>query len=146
MPKVNPSISDMSSDFYGETFKSRNAGCEYVLDAIPTLYKRTMRSLKGRFDPNELKLIIGTFNSTLLSPSFAGQQINGKVIDSIKLDAMDKEYDINGDVLTKKIEALTQFECACLELWANGYWYAHDKLPDLEEYVNSMIGEEGLTK
>jgi hypothetical protein len=142
MPKVNPSISDMSADFYEEKFRSRNAGCEYFLDAIPSLYKHTMWSLKGRFDGDELKLIVDLFNSTQLSPSFAGQQMNGKINDGVKLDGMDKKYDVNGVRLMEKIDNLTLFERACLELWANGYWYANDELPDLEGYINSLIADK----
>jgi hypothetical protein len=141
MPRVNPNISDMSAEFYDNNFRSRNAGCEYFLDAIPSLYKRTLRDLKGHFDGEELKLIVDLFNSTNLSPSFAGQQIESKIDDGIKLDAMDKKYDINGVRLLEKIGNLTPFERACVELWANG-WYANDELPDLEGYVNSLIADK----
>jgi hemoglobin-like flavoprotein len=138
MPKVNPFISDLSAEFYDNNFRSRNAGCEYALNAFPALYKHTMRRLKDYFEQSELKLIIDIFNATRLSSGLAGQHIGAIIADSIELDAMDKKWDINGEKLIKKIENLTPFEAACIELWANGYWYANDENPDFEEYLKQL--------
>jgi hypothetical protein len=141
MPKVNPNISDLSAEFYDNNFRSRNAGCEYALNAFPALYKHTMRRLKGYFEQSELKLIIDIFNATMLSPGLAGQHIGASVVDSIELDGTDKKWDINGKKLIKKINDLTPFEAACIELWANGFWYATDDTPDLDEYLKQLLSE-----
>lgn len=144
MPKVNPHISDQSAQFYTDNFRSRNAGTEYALDAFPPLYKRTMVHLEKHFNAGELMLIIDTFNATALTPALAGQHIEASVADAIELDGLDKKWDVDGRRLITKIADLTVFEAACIEIWANGYWYANtdaDPAP-LAEYIKPMEGKD----
>jgi hypothetical protein len=44
---------------------------------------------------------------------------------------------VDGEILIEKIADLTSYQKAVLEIWANGYWYAHPgkELRDLEKYV-----------
>jgi hypothetical protein len=138
MPKVNPLISYQSSEFFSNHFRSRNAGCEYALNSWPMLFKRTLKQTKKRFSPSELKLIIDTFNGTILPPGLAGQHLEVQVVDSIELDGNDKKWKINGKDLIGKINKLSLFESACLEVWAKGFWYAErsNNLPDFEDYID----------
>ena len=141
MPKINPHISDSSAQFYADNFRSRNAGAEYALDAFPALYKRTMLHIRKYFSAAELKLIIDVFNATALMPALAGQHIEASVADAIELDQLDKKWEIDGAGLLTRVHELTIFEATCLEIWANGYWYANiDRdLEALDEYIKPLL-------
>jgi hypothetical protein len=78
----------------------------------------------------------------MLSSGLAGQHLLTGIVDSIELDYSHKKWGIDGDEMIKKIKSLSPFECACLELWGNGYWYAKDELPDLDGYVNSLTTDK----
>jgi hypothetical protein len=134
---VSPRISPKSQEFYAESFDSINAGAEYVLDAFPALYRRTIQLLKGRFSRGELMLMIDVNNGLWLTPGHAGQHMDIQVADGIALDALDEKWEIDGRALNAKIGALTIFEAACLELWVNAFW-AQDDHANIEEYVAAL--------
>lgn len=121
--RTAPRISDSAAQFYPAIFPSLNAGLEFVADAFPVLYRRTLHGLKGRLERSELSLMIDIFNSTALRPGILGQHLAAQVSDGIALDHLDEKWEIDGKKLNEKIGKLTMFECACLELWANGFWY-----------------------
>jgi hypothetical protein len=136
-----PRIGDKSAEFYPGLFQSLNWGLEYTLDAFPALYRRTLHDLKGKFSRGELCLMIDVFNATALTPQLAGQQIGANVADGIELDHLDEKWEIDGDALNAKIDALTIFEASCLEIWANGFWYrSNPEEPlDIETWVKQLL-------
>ena len=138
-----PRIGEQSAKWYTTVFSSLNSGLTYCADAFPVLYRQTIFNLRGRFSHGELMLLIDVFNSTALTSMLAGQQIDIQVADGINLDALDKKWEIDGDALNRKIAALGMFEAACLEIWANGFWYgreqvAHDN-QDFEAWVGQLL-------
>ena len=143
--KLAPRIWTRSADWYKHSFSSLNAGCEYTLEAIPTLYKQTVeRELKGRFSQNELMLIMDSENGRILTPAFAGQGIVIQVQDSIALDQLDKKWEIDGKVLVNKLAELTIFQAACLEIWAEAFWkiILVNGKSNIEKYAEEMAKEE----
>ena len=143
MPRKNtaPRIGDKSAEFYPGLFQSLNWGLEFTLDAFPALYRRTLHGLKGRFRQGELCLMVDVFNATTLTPQLAGQHLDVSVADGIALDALDKKWEIDGAALNAKIAALSIFEAACLEIWANGFWHrASPEEPlDLEGWIKHLF-------
>lgn len=143
MPKIiSPRIAPVVEDWLTENFKTRTGGAEYVLEAFYSLYRRTMHELKGRFADGELKLMLDVFNSTALTPGIAGQQLLISCVDGMELDNMDDKWDVDRASLTGKLQALSLFEAACLEIWANGFWYAEDTGNfdlDVEKYIKPVI-------
>lgn len=117
-----PRIGEASAKFYQGVFSSLNAGLEYTADAFPVLYRRTLHDLRGTFTRGELNLMSDIFNTTALTPQLAGQHLAATVADGIALDRQDAKWEIDGPALNAKIAALTIFQAACLEIWANGFW------------------------
>lgn len=87
-------------------------------------------------------LIVDVFNATALTPMMAGQQIDINVADGIALDHLDKKWEIDGAALNAKIASLTIYEAACLEIWANGFWYGKNQVDsdnqDVEGWVKTL--------
>ena len=123
MKAIAPKINDTAAEFYPLFFKTLNAGVRYTTEAFPTLYKRTLSNLAGVFSEDELFLVIDVFNATMLTPMLAGVHLAGNVQDGIKLDGLDKKWNVNKDVFLTKIKNLHLFDAACIEIWANGFWY-----------------------
>jgi hypothetical protein len=143
MIKTAPRISEKAGDFYPAHFSSRNGGLEYVLDAFPALYQRTIPQVLAKFKGQELMLIIDVFNATMLTAGIAGQHVGISVADGIDLDRLDEKWGIDRAEIMEKIEGLAAFEAACLEIWANGFWYAAVKPVDnigIEEYITRYVG------
>ena len=124
---IAPPISEASAKFYADQFTTLNYGTTYTLDSFPVLYQHTLHDLKGVFSEPELMLMIDVFNATALMPQLAGQHFEIQVRDGIELDGLDEKWKIDKEALLKKIEALPIFSIACLEIWANGFWYADEK-------------------
>jgi hypothetical protein len=136
-----PRIGEQSAEFYKSVFQSLNWGLEYTLDAFPALYRRTLHDLRGKFSWGELSLIVDVFNATALMPQIAGQHLDAQVADGIDLDHLDQKWEIDGTALNAKISALPIFTAACLEIWANGFWYREspeDPL-DFEGWIAQLL-------
>ncbi len=136
---VTPRIREGAKDWYGENFVSTNAGIVFTLESFPELYKRALMEVKGRFSRGEILLIVDVYNATLLTPGMP--MLEAQVSDGIALDGLDKKWEIDGKAMMKKLQALTSFQFAILEIWANGYWYAQTgkELRDLEKYVEELL-------
>ncbi len=133
-----PRIAEQSAKFYSEVFPSLNAGMEYVGDAFPLLYKRTLLSLKNIFSRAELCLLIDIFNGTFLTPNLAGQHLEIQVEDGIKLEGLDEKWEVDSEKLLGKIQSLKFFERVCLEIWAKGFW---NKNQNMDEWLKSLCDQ-----
>jgi len=140
MKKIAPKIEDSSAEFIAENFRSLNSGCRYVLDSFKSLHQRTLHEIAGRFTRGELMLMIDCFNATALTAGIAGQHLELNCSDAIDLDNMDQKWEIDGGALKQKLSELTIYEAACLEIWANGFWYGGpgSEGRDIEEYVAAL--------
>ena len=118
-----PRIDSKAAEFYPGVFSSLNAGMIYVIEAFPDVYRRTLHGLRGQFARGELMLLIDVFNATMLTPGHAGQHLLIQVEDGIDLDKLDEKWGVTKGDLVAKIERLPLFSLACLEIWANGFWY-----------------------
>lgn len=130
-------ISVTSDALYKSLSGSVQAGALYVIDAFPTIYQRTLSDMRGVFSEAELSLILDIHNGTLLTPGIAGQHIGIAVRDSIELDGSDQKWEIDGNTLLGKIEAMPIFARACLELWACSYW--EDSKQPVSKYIAVML-------
>ena len=133
---IAPHISEASAKFYADQFTTLNYGTTYTLDSFPVLYQHTLHDLKSVFSEPELMLMIDVFNATALMPQLAGQHFEIQVRDGIELDGRAEKWKIDRDVMLKKIAALPIFSLACLEIWANGFWYGN------EENQKDLDGEQ----
>lgn len=122
MTKITSRVSDKTSEWLTATFKTKTAGSEYLLDALPMLYARVLHSLAGRFNLAELQLVLDVSNGLILVPGMSGQHIIADVEDGITMDKLDRKWKVSGPELVSKIKALSWFERACLEIWARSFW------------------------
>lgn len=136
---IGPRVSDKTQSWLKENFSSISAGAELVLECNRVLYARTLAELKHEFKENELKAIIDVFNAHMLTPFTSGTELELCLNDSISLDGLDKKWQIeNVSDFMERINRLTAYESACLEWWANGFWYGGgtDRPErDIDEYV-----------
>jgi hypothetical protein len=141
MIKTAPRISDKSGEYLPTQFSSVNAGLEYLADSWPTLHRRALGEIRGRFTAPELSLIVDVFNATSLTPALAGQQLAISVADGIALDGLGAKWAIDGPALNAKIAELTSSQASALEIWANGFWYANagHVADGLDKYLVLMI-------
>jgi len=140
MKKIAPQIDQSSADFLAENFRSLNFGATYVLDAFRPLYRHTLDHIRKHFARGELMLMLDCMNGTALTAGFAGQHLQLNVYDAMKLDGLDKKWGVNRARLNNELESLTIFERACIEIWANGFWYGGpgSEGRDIEEYVAAL--------
>lgn len=141
-PTVSPRIK--SPGFYDKIFSSRTGGCQSILDMFPNLYTLTLDELRGVFGESELSLIIDLSNGVLPVPQVIGQALAGQIADGIALSQSDKKWDINGPELIKKINNLSIFQAAALEIWAVSFWQGGwrgdaEAEPDLGNYISRLI-------
>ena len=139
--KISPRIEGQSQDFLSKNFNTLNAGAEYVLDGFPMLYNRALHETRAHFSVNELSFLVEAFKETKLSPQLAGQQFKIFCDDAMTFRELDDKWKIKSDEFLKKIEGLTSFQMACLEIWAKKFWFAKWKKGDknLREYVKSLV-------
>ena len=139
---IGPKIEAATKEFLADSFANANAGATFVLESFKPLYRKTLEEVVGIFESNELKLIIDIFNGHMLNASMAGQEIWWSVAEGIKYDALDVKWEISKDNILSKIENLTCYQKACLEIWANGFWYGGDpekKQLDIEKHVGLLL-------
>ncbi|MFA5445269.1 MAG: hypothetical protein WC262_09905 [Bacteroidales bacterium] len=141
--KISPRVEENAHAILKEVFGTSNAGAEFVLNSWPALYKRTIHDLKGRFDFDELMLMVDAMNGKMLTPGIAGQHIDANVVDGIDLDRLDEKWGIDGTRLKEKVGALSIFDRACLEWWIQGFWTNHDSWENqregAEKYAATLI-------
>lgn len=139
MKKIGPRISENTEKFILNNFRSVNAGGEYFIEAFLPLFKRTLADLRGVFTDSELKLMVDVFNSTVLTPALAGQHLFINCSDGMELDRLDHKWEVTRKTLLEKLQALSIFQAACLEVWACGFWLAKDaKEKKLNEYIEFL--------
>lgn len=139
--KVAPYLTGQTIDFFTENFQNLNQGCTHALTSYPNLFKQTIEEVSGIFTEPELKLIIDVFNGHSLTPAMAGQELWWSVTEGIKYDSLDAKWEIEKEAMQEKIDKLTIFQKACIEVWANGFWYGgpSDKTLDLEVRVKQLL-------
>jgi outer membrane scaffolding protein for murein synthesis (MipA/OmpV family) len=140
---IGPRISIGAKGFYKERFSSLNAGAEYALEAFPVLYRRTLADLAGRFTAGELSVMLDVANGLALTPGIAGQHLVMECVDAMALDGLDSKWRVVTKDFLEKLQALSLFQCACLEVWARAYWESdyYQKDNSLAEYVKPLTAK-----
>lgn len=131
-------VGSLANDPLVQQFRDPATGIEHVVRTISMLYKRSLADLKGKFEAGELSLMIDVFNGTALTAGIAGQHLLISCVDGMELDALDQKWDVNRTAFTRKLQALTLTESACLEIWANGFWYGINKGENVDQYVEGL--------
>ena len=119
---VGPRLSDEAAKWYESNFDTRGGGAEFILEAFPILYKRTLGELRGKFSAGEISLLIDTFNSTMITPRLLGQSLELCADDSMRLDRTDEKWSVAPSAFLAKLRALTHFERSCLEIFVRAFW------------------------
>jgi len=136
MLKIGPRISDATERWLSENFASKHAGAELIMDAFPVLYRRGLAELKGRFTGPELSLLLDALNGLYLTPILLGQHLVASATDGIQLDRLDKKWGVEPESFLQKLDSLSFFEKACLEIWLRAYWESGEE--DHEQWVGKL--------
>jgi hypothetical protein len=145
MKALGPKINQKAFDFYEATFASVNAGATYTLESFPALYKHTLlRELKGKFTRPELMVMLDVTNGLFLTPGIAGQHIAMECSDGIALDGLDKKWNVDAELFLPRLQALTLFQCNCLEVWCRAFWEQNDNedAASIEKWVEQLTERE----
>ena len=144
--QVNPKIEKETYNFMSQTFKSADAGLTHAIESFPFLYNKALSEIKGLFTRGELYLIIDVFNGLTLTSQNAGEHLLEECSKEIDIDKLDIKWRVDKDGLEQKINALTSFQTACVEIWANVYWHGgganstNDKTDrDLENHIELLL-------
>jgi hypothetical protein len=138
--KTSPRCSLEAIAAYKRIFPSTNAALEYLADGFPSLYTRTVEGLSGKFSSNELKLMIDAMNGALLTPWLSGLHIEAHISVAVHLDKIHKKWGVDPVQLLAKINTLSVFERACLEIWAGAFWLKTNQV-DVDKYILPMVGQ-----
>lgn len=141
MLQVGPRISSKNAEWLEHHFGNRNKGAEYLLGAFPELYRRCISDeLRGTFTVSELSLLLDTFNATMLIPQLAGQHLLVSAKDAIRLDQLDKKWDVDAGALVGKIQALSICQRAVMEIWLREFWESGtwEREDGLEEWTGQL--------
>jgi len=141
---VTPRVSPQALAWITDTFKNPTHGAGYCIEAFHVLYAHSMYDLKGQFGEGELSLMIDVFNGTMLTPGRAGQQLLVDCVDGMALNGLDEKWNVDRKAFTDKLKSLTLTESACIEIWANGYWYGGKsettgELADFNNYIANLL-------
>lgn len=143
MPKITCRTRPDDAEWLAEHFGTRTAGGEFLLGAVPVLYRRTLHSLRGRFERGELMLLIDVMNGNMLAPGIAGHALAMECEDGVNLNQLDRKWEIGWPSFRAKIQDLSVFERFCLEIWGRGYW-ASGKWQEADgekEWIESLTME-----
>ncbi len=140
---VCPTLPSETISNYREIFQTVDDGIEYVLEMFPVLFKNALSEIRGRFSKKEVMLIIRVMSGLILSPQLAGQYIVGNVLDRIGREDLLASVGIEKSGFLEKLRSLNIFQRACLEIWANSYWYQGGKPYEdsdaLNRYMETLI-------
>lgn len=136
---IGPRIDETTEKWLQETFETKTAGAEFLLRAMPGLYKRSLKNALDRLEKGEKYLIIDLHNSYAMTPQILGQGVAHQVKDGIDLDGLDKKWKVDKKKILEKLASLHPFELACLEIWATAFWQAGHWEGEgaLEKYIES---------
>lgn len=128
---------------YREIFQTVEDGIEYVLEMFPMLFRNALSEIRGKFSRKEVMLIIRVMSGLILSPQLAGQYVIGNVLDRIAREDLVASDGIEKSGFLEKLRTLNTFQRACLEIWANSYWYhggkPYEDSDALNRYMETLI-------
>lgn len=119
---VGPRITEATRFFLVRIWPTQNHGAQWILESFPKLYDRTLKEIKGIFTKSELSLVLDAAENLTYFPEMAGQIIAFTVMDSLSMSRMGEEQEVDSDILLRKMTALTHYQRAMIEVWAQGYW------------------------
>ncbi|HAM53091.1 MAG TPA: hypothetical protein DCP92_21210 [Nitrospiraceae bacterium] len=123
--QLGPRADVKTMDFFKVHFGTVNAGAEYALEAFYSLFRATLRELRGKFQQEELMLLIDGMRDRELTAVNAGQGFLNEIEDAIHLNGADKLWNVKREEIIKKIRMLSVSQRALLEVWAHGFWKAN---------------------
>jgi len=112
----------------------------FMLGAWKNIWRHSLVGMKGLFTIGELSLFVDIHNGRMVTPqTYGGNCLAVGVSDSITLEGIDKKWGVDPAAILEKINGLTHIQAACLELWANGYWYgATSELRNFDKYIAQL--------
>ncbi len=120
---ITPRISESVHNFMEQVFGKKTTGAEIVLESFPTLYYMTLDlEIAERFTKKELLVIAEAMNVPSMINNHVGQKLWAKIFDGIRMRRLHTKYEIDHKALQEKIEGMTVFQTAALEIWATSLW------------------------
>lgn len=99
--------------------ENRSAVINRDLDRLYTLYKRALREVP--LTVAEAWLIVDTLNGTIMDANSA-RMLWASVEDAVKLDGLDKKWDVDGQALIEKLRKLNDIQALALVDAAERFW------------------------
>jgi hypothetical protein len=121
--RIAPRVSDNDVEFLGTTFKTKNAGCEYVLQLFHVLHSYQIACTKGIFTAQELSSMILAMKEVKPIPGIPGGML------ATMLEKKDTR-------LANRVASMDMGKRASLEIWCAGYWFSGYKL---KSYIKELV-------
>jgi hypothetical protein len=144
--KVQMVVKDAAYDFYYEKFVKSDDGVQYIVESFPGLYEKTLKETAGIFGRNELYMIIDAFEGIAAMPKESGACLKGECLAAFKEDRLGADWNVDGEKFKGKMDLITSFQAACLEMWAFSYWRGCGADPntpksdsDLEKHIKVLL-------
>ena len=110
--KISPRIDQRALDKLEKLFGGIYPATKYVLEGFPALYLFTIQELRGKFPEGDLLHVLSLTNGLILTPQLAGQHLIPDCRDSPETP----------EGMVERLEGLTIFQLAVLEIWGRAYW------------------------
>jgi hypothetical protein len=151
-----------TADWYARFFETTNQGVTWALEEVPYLYQAilvtwaleevpylyqaTLTELRGQLTKGELSMILDIMNGTMFfhgHGGMAGQYLRIGIQDSFDLypGVYEDKWKTDKTKFMGKLQAMTRFQVACLELWAAGFWNQHivGNGVDMNEWIQPLL-------
>ena len=144
---ITPKIEESALELFGQIFRKKNGapnpqgGATYIVEAFRAIYRQNLLDLKGKFSPQEIKLMLHAVKDSELSSEFAGRRLMEHTMDSISLDGALAEFGVDLVEFTEELGKLSVPQLAYLELWMQAYWNQVNDAAALEidEYIKPIL-------
>jgi hypothetical protein len=143
---VSPKILQTTADWYARFFETTNQGVTWALEEVPYLYQAILTELRGQLTKGELSMILDIMNGTMFfhgHGGMAGQYLRIGIQDSFDLypGVYEDKWKTDKTKFMGKLQAMTRFQVACLELWDAGCWNQHivGNGVDMNEWIQPLL-------
>ena len=131
---IAPLTTPATDEFLDGWFKTRNAGAAFIIEALPSLFTKSVRSMAGRYGLNELKFILDCFTGQKkVNPYMSGSQIIALAITGLQT-GKGQRWGVDESIM-KKLHAEPAFNLVVLEIWATKFWVDGN---DADEWIAKL--------
>ena len=139
MPQVAARITEEQERWLKDYFRTKSAGAEFILPWAVDTFFRAILSLKGSFNPAELKTIVEAHKDVRLLPDTTkGSYLLLRVMDACETNELHGSHGASKSALETKIKRLDDTQATALMVWSAAFWVSRNCTAEsLDEYIRT---------